>query len=370
MTQTPNLNLPYIMAAQAQKHVTHNEAIRALDAIVQIAVIDKDLTSPPPSPTDGNRYIIAVGAIGEWAGKDDQIAAWQDGAWMYYSPKKGWLTWIEDEEQIYVWSDSLWKQVGDSDLQNIPLLGINATADTGSRLSLSSPASLFNHEGDGHQININKNTTSDTASFLFQTNWSGRVELGTTGDDDFHVKVSPDGDTWNNALVIDRNTANVDIGISTLHVDAVNKKIGVGITAPIGTLHVKSGPSGATPAGWANDVVFENNAAFGMSFLVPATNSASIVFGSPSFPTDGFVAYRNQERELRFQATNTDVGYWSSTRLHSTVPIQYPSHVKASLPSAATAGQQIFISNDAGGATMAFSDGTNWRRMSDRAVVS
>ena len=46
MDETPNLELPYIVAAQAQKHVTHNEAIRALDAIVQIGAIDRDLAAP------------------------------------------------------------------------------------------------------------------------------------------------------------------------------------------------------------------------------------------------------------------------------------------------------------------------------------
>src|SRR5690606_5997668 len=50
MDATPNLDLPYIMGAQAQKHVTHNEAIRKLDALVQLAVLDRDLTAPPTSP--------------------------------------------------------------------------------------------------------------------------------------------------------------------------------------------------------------------------------------------------------------------------------------------------------------------------------
>ncbi|KAB2846219.1 MAG: DUF2793 domain-containing protein, partial [Hyphomicrobiaceae bacterium] len=60
--QTPNLSLPYIIAAQAQKHVTHNEALRTLDAVVQLSVLDKDLSAPPVSPLDGDRYIVAAGA--------------------------------------------------------------------------------------------------------------------------------------------------------------------------------------------------------------------------------------------------------------------------------------------------------------------
>ena len=68
MDATPNLSLPYIMAAQSQKHVTHNEAIRALDAIVQLAVLDRDLTAPPGSPADGARYIVGTSPTGAWSG--------------------------------------------------------------------------------------------------------------------------------------------------------------------------------------------------------------------------------------------------------------------------------------------------------------
>jgi hypothetical protein len=50
---TTNLLLPYILAAQAQKHVTHNEALRLLDGLVQLSVLDRDLTAPPDSPADG-----------------------------------------------------------------------------------------------------------------------------------------------------------------------------------------------------------------------------------------------------------------------------------------------------------------------------
>ena len=59
---TTHLLLPYILAAQAQKHVTHNEALRLLDGLVQLSVLDRDLTAPPGSPTDGDRYIVGSGA--------------------------------------------------------------------------------------------------------------------------------------------------------------------------------------------------------------------------------------------------------------------------------------------------------------------
>lgn len=46
------------------------------------------------------------------------------------------------------------------------------------------------------------------------------------------------------------------------------------------------------------------------------------------------------------------------------------SYTVATLPPATTPGQLIYVSNETGGATVAFSDGTNWRRVQDRAVVS
>ena len=66
---TTHLLLPYILAAQAQKHVTHNEALRLLDGLVQLSVLDRDLTAPPGSPADGDRYIGGLGAAtATWAG--------------------------------------------------------------------------------------------------------------------------------------------------------------------------------------------------------------------------------------------------------------------------------------------------------------
>lgn len=68
-----HLLLPYLFASQAQKHVTHNEGLRLLDGLVQLAVLDRDLTTPPSGPTDGDRYIVASGAAGAWADWEGNI---------------------------------------------------------------------------------------------------------------------------------------------------------------------------------------------------------------------------------------------------------------------------------------------------------
>lgn len=218
MDQTPNHSLPYIMAAQAQKHVTHNEALRVLDAILQLSVADRGLTTPPATPSDGDRYIVAAGATGGWAGKDLEIAAFQDGLWMFYPPQAGWLAYIEDEGELLVWDGAAWAVVSSSGGGGTggpyTKLGINATADNTNRLTVKSDAVLLSHDdvtpGTGDLRNIlNKAQSTNTASFLFQTGFSGRAEIGLTGDDDLHVKASADGAAWSEAMVVDAATGMV-----------------------------------------------------------------------------------------------------------------------------------------------------------------
>ena len=109
---SPHLLLPYLVAAQAQKHVTHNEALRLLDAMVQLSVLNLNLTAPPVSPTDGDRHIVAAAATGLWAGWDLNIATWVDGAWLRLVPRVGWLAHVAAEGLFRVWTGTVWTPVG------------------------------------------------------------------------------------------------------------------------------------------------------------------------------------------------------------------------------------------------------------------
>lgn len=265
MDQTPNLKLPYLAAAQAQKHVTHNEAIRALDALVQIAVESTGLSSPPAAPAEGSRYIVGPEPLEAWAGHAGRLAARQDGAWTILIPREGWLAWDRNAKILLAFDGASWIAANDVGLNPVPLVGVNATADPTNRLAVSAPATLLNHAGAGHQLKLNKSAPPDTGSILWQTAYSGRAEIGLTGDDRLHVKVSPDGITWKESMVVDAD--------------------------------------------------------------------ARTAFGGP---------------------------------------VSLAGYPKNALPSAATSGlgATIFVLDEAGGPTPAFSDGTSWRRVTDRAIVS
>ncbi|KAB2698396.1 DUF2793 domain-containing protein [Ochrobactrum sp. Kaboul] len=216
MDETPNLKLPYILPSQAQKHVTHNEALRLLDAVVNLSVKSHTLTAPPATPSAGARYIVASSATGAWSGKNGMIASFIDDGWLFIQPATGWQAYIEAEAKLLVFDGALWNSTGSvPDTLSVSMLGIQATADAVNRFAISSAASLFNNAGAGHQIKLNKQAATDTVSLLFQTSWTGYAEMGLNGSSDFSIKVSDDLGTWRQAMRVDRATGNVAIGANT-----------------------------------------------------------------------------------------------------------------------------------------------------------
>lgn len=210
MDQTARLDLPYILSGQALKFITHNEALERLDMLVQPVVETAGLTTPPTSPLPGEAHIVPPGASGAWAGHGGEIAAWQSGAWRFYDPAPGWQVFDRDSGALKIFSGSAWiaiAAIGDG----LPHLGINASADGTNRLALAGTASLFSHDGGGHQLKINKADSDETASLLFQSNWTGHAEMGLMGDTSWRIKVSADGTSWTNAITIDATSAQVTV---------------------------------------------------------------------------------------------------------------------------------------------------------------
>ncbi|HSQ98026.1 MAG TPA: DUF2793 domain-containing protein [Rickettsiales bacterium] len=245
MENTTNLNLPLLVSNQSQKEVTHNEAITIIDNILQNGIIDKDLTTPPTSPNSNDLYIVGSSATDDWADEDGNLAFYDNG-WRFIEPREGATFWVNDEDCLYTYNGSEWEQtletisntvedlddlsdvsitsasqydllqhdgtnfVNTKEIQNLSLVGVNATADSTNKLSVKSDAILFDNATDDSQVKVNKASLTDTASHLFQTNYSGRAEFGLVGDDDFTLKVSSDGSTWNESFVVDNTNGDID----------------------------------------------------------------------------------------------------------------------------------------------------------------
>lgn len=205
---TARLGLPIIAPAQAQKHVTHNEALRILDGIIQLVLAGVGTNTPPTNPAAGEVHAIGTAPTGAWDGQAGRLAQWDGGAWAFITPQTGWRAWDGPGARDLVFGAGGWA-VPVPGFQNIPGVGINATSDATNVLAVAGPATLLSHGGAGHQVKINKATAGDTASLLYQTGFSGRAEMGLAGNDSFAIKVSPDGTTWTNALSIHPSTGQV-----------------------------------------------------------------------------------------------------------------------------------------------------------------
>lgn len=135
--------------------------LKRLDAVVQLQVKDKDLATPPGSPANGDRYIVAAGPTGAWTGHAGEIAVYEVSAWAFYIPKNGWATWIDDEDRIYVYNASAWQKY-------------EPGVATGTARKLWLPSSAFAYNAHARSAPL------DGGSFEY-------IALPAAGDTDLHT---------------------------------------------------------------------------------------------------------------------------------------------------------------------------------------
>jgi hypothetical protein len=92
--QTDRFALPLLQPGQAQKEQWHNEAIAALDLIVQPTVVAMGVNTPPSAPESGQSWIIGAAPTGAWTGKAHQLAGWTGGGWRFVAPVEGMAAWV------------------------------------------------------------------------------------------------------------------------------------------------------------------------------------------------------------------------------------------------------------------------------------
>lgn len=232
------LGLPYMQPAQAQKHVTHNEALRILDQVTQLVVVRFDAQTPPPAPQDGQGYALGTAPTGDWAGQGGMLAFRADGVWLFLAPQDGWRAWGLEEAETRIYRAGGWTGVG--------RLGIGATADDTNRLAVSGAGTLLTHAGAGHRLTVNKAGPEETASLLFQSGWTGHAEMGLAGDNAFSVKLSPDGATWQEVMRADPAAQTIGwslAGQERMRLEETGLQLEVPVTGPA----VQAGPEDITP---------------------------------------------------------------------------------------------------------------------------
>ncbi|MFZ1725663.1 MAG: DUF2793 domain-containing protein [Albidovulum sp.] len=109
MSNTSRLSLPLLQPAQAQKHVTVNEALTRLDGIVQLTLLSTDQTTPPAGVIDGACYGVPFGGVNEWSGHDGEIAIGSNGGWDFVVPQRGWQAVVFDRGVSAMYDGTAWR---------------------------------------------------------------------------------------------------------------------------------------------------------------------------------------------------------------------------------------------------------------------
>jgi hypothetical protein len=274
MATTPNLSIPLLVSNQSGKEVTHNEALVIVDAILNRGVENKSTNTPPATPSGGEAYIVGSSPTDVFVSHEGDLAFYNNG-WRFITPNEGLTIWANDEDVLYTYDGSGWIKsdsgseslddlsdvaitsasqndllvhngtefVNSKTVDNLSGVGIGTSSDSSNKLAVASDYVLFDKATNDIRIKANKNSAGDTASHLFQANYSGRAEFGLIGNDDFTLKVSPDGSSWYESFILDKDNGDANF---KQNVD-IDGSLEVGANDEAGVAEVKDS-SGVTKA--------------------------------------------------------------------------------------------------------------------------
>ncbi len=196
MTTTPKFGIQDIADQQANAETTHNEAVRLLETMASRAIKDRDLTTPPGSPTDGDAYIVKATGTGDWAGKDNNVAVYVTDAWKFISPEEGNEVYLQDEDVPVFWNGSAWLAVGGfQTLTDAATVAWDASKGTNAKVTVSTsrtiglPTNL--HTGQIYTIQVIQPGAGEgeggysraTITWNAIFNFTGGTASGTNGAD-------------------------------------------------------------------------------------------------------------------------------------------------------------------------------------------
>lgn len=199
---SPRLGLPYVVAAQAQKHIPINESLARLDGLVQLAVESRAVTAQPASPVAGGVWILPAGATGAaWAGQSaGTLMRFEAGAWEPLIPAEGVLAWVKDENQVVAYDGATWT----------PL-----SATFRSTVAATSPG-LANTRLEILEQEVTLSGASTATSIVIPNRAivlavSTRTTAAITGATSYNCGVSGETSKFGGALGVAKNASNVGV---------------------------------------------------------------------------------------------------------------------------------------------------------------
>lgn len=110
---TPNLGLETVPSNSLQPSIPLNDALQLIDALLHLAVVDKDLAKPPTTTEAdiGKRWLVAASPTDAWTGQENSIALCTGtNLWRLIRPKEGMRAGVSDDSEDYRFT-SVWVKV-------------------------------------------------------------------------------------------------------------------------------------------------------------------------------------------------------------------------------------------------------------------
>lgn len=142
MPNTPNTQIPYVPEGTLDPAAGLNDSLNVIDALLQPRVVSMALYEPPATGEDGDMYIVAATASGDWAGKENWLARYvlEGQFWQFYEPGVQVQTVVNDEDGfLYVYDTGVspqeWIPIPTAGAQAAPIITMPNAAYTLGELS-------------------------------------------------------------------------------------------------------------------------------------------------------------------------------------------------------------------------------------------
>lgn len=108
--QTMRHALPLLSPGQAQKEMTHNEALTLIDLLLHGQIVEVGAEIPPEPAEIGKCWILGATPEGIWEGHPGMIAGYSEGGWRFIAPIEGMHFWINEAEGYAYFSAGSWQK--------------------------------------------------------------------------------------------------------------------------------------------------------------------------------------------------------------------------------------------------------------------
>ena len=353
--RTDRLSLPLIQPGQSSKHITHNEAVADIDALLHLYIDAQGVNAPPET---GGVVTVGTEPSGIFEGHAGEIAFSDARGWNFMAPRAGMRAVMAETMSLQVHDGANWQPVsgGDASGSTDPeTLGINTGADTTNRLSVKSEAILFAADDTSDaptgdiRITANRDGGSDVAAFLFKTAYAADAEFGMLGNTNFTLKTADDTGVLATRLAVDPAG-----------------RLGLGTDTPRFALDLDTTDASVTRLAVTNRADSSGSGAGIAVYAGPSERFSLIQYpsGTAYLTTVGHLRLQaGNGHMLRFNSGSQEVLRMEDDVMTAYTPVRLANFAPSQLPDPAQVGAGTLAYLTGAGAGPVISDGSQWRAL-------